>query len=119
MFQGKSPDATDKPVPYKCPCGEFHRFMECLYCNHYIRPTGWQPDPDIQKRVQGVIDSDAKICMKVNTMLKYEKKWVESASTSMSTMILVTSVPTDKEPSRPAFFAVTAFTAYESNEYEL
>jgi len=52
-------------------------------------------------------------------MLKYEKKRIESASTSMSTMTLVTSVLTDKEPSCPTFFTVTAFTAYESNEYEL
>lgn len=57
-LQGQGPNGSHKP---KCVCGQRQWYSECPYIFPEIRPDGWKPDPQIEKRVKEAIATNEKV----------------------------------------------------------
>jgi hypothetical protein len=93
-----------------CICGERHYFSECYYLIEEIRPTGWNPDSDIQQRVEQKLQNP-KIKAKVERASSRRKQKTEGQAKQDSIKgSAFAGVKMQEQPSSPqhrASFATT------------
>jgi hypothetical protein len=54
-LQGRDKDGNEQKK--KCLCGGFHLYADCYYLIESKRPKGWNPNPEIQKKVEKMIEN--------------------------------------------------------------
>ena len=65
----------------ECICGLVHRFSDCYYIAKQKRPQGWEPEPDVQKKVEDTISSTPWIKRIVNRIQEEEQEAKNTEST--------------------------------------
>ncbi|KAF7174442.1 hypothetical protein CNMCM5623_007239 [Aspergillus felis] len=98
-FKGKSPDEQNsdstnqnqgnerpKRGPEDCPCGEKHRFDKCPYVIESIRPNGWKPNKDIEKKFEWIKENKPTLRQAMESAIKRanQNQNKESTRTVMS-----------------------------------
>jgi hypothetical protein len=56
-LQNNSNSNSNSTWHKKCICGLTHRYDDCYYIVKQKRPQGWEPNPDIQKKIDEMISS--------------------------------------------------------------
>ncbi len=96
-FQGKGADDGDEtPKKRDCLCGKKHLFKNCPYLIESKRPTGWKPDPEIQRNIDQKLEKIPKLRNAVEVIQKQESSKKKETSESSG-----------ESPSKPTSF-VTA-----------
>jgi hypothetical protein len=57
-----------------CFCRQDHFYKDCPYINDSIRPRGWKPEPEIQKRLDTKMERDSRFKRRVETIRKQQKR---------------------------------------------
>ena len=65
----KSNHQTGNTPPKECVCGKMHWYIDCFYINKSRRPKGWNPNPDIVKKIDDAL-KDPKVRTNVNKVMK-------------------------------------------------
>ena len=99
-----------RPQPLECLCGVVHWWTDCDYLNPSKRPSNWQADPEIAKRVNEALkNSDLK--EKIETSLKKRRDLMNKQNSSKPQ----TSQAAPQTPKSGAFVASQQDNS--SNEY--
>ena len=96
-LQGQKPeDSAEDPRQKKCLCGDPHRFSQCPHIIPSIRPDGWKPNPEVEKRIQRIIAKNANVRRGVEAARKHVQ--AQSASSASA----ATPPPPPALPALPA-----------------
>ena len=56
----KSKRRTGNTPPKECVCGKMHWYSDCFYINESRRPKGWNPNPNVVKKIDEAL-KDTKV----------------------------------------------------------
>jgi hypothetical protein len=82
-LNGQNKDGDKSKTIKECLCGEVHRFIDCPYLFTEVRKSGWNPKPEVEKKVKEALAkaSDGIKRALERAKAKLEKK--NSTSTSI------------------------------------
>lgn len=58
-LNGMNANGTTEDPP--CVCGQKHRYSKCFYLIESIRPSGWRPNQDVQRRIDAALGKNPKL----------------------------------------------------------
>ena len=122
-FQGKSAaDEDETPKKRECLCGKKHLFKNCYYLIEAKRPSGWKPNPEIQRAIESKLEKIPKLRNAVEAIQKQEalkkKEITGSSSESPPKPASFTTMMQSKIPDISAYSPIV-LTAKAIPEYTL
>jgi hypothetical protein len=110
-LNGQNKDGDKSKTIKECLCGEVHRFIDCPYLFTEVRKSGWNPKPEVEKKVKEAL---AKASDGIKRALERAKAKLEKKN-STSTSIPGSPPATTNRPSnfvvqhcsRPGNFMLT------------
>jgi len=81
-FQGKGIHGDDKKKLKECLCGEIHHFKDCPYLIEEKRSPGWNPDPQLEQKINERLHVNEKL-RGIIERLRKETKTTTDKNTEM------------------------------------